>query len=160
MGVLTFSPFNSNFREPVWPRWFTASLPKQRGDIRFPKRCLSSRFPVIVPEAFPSNSLGIFSFCLKCTSFQGITTKLGNTTLLRLQGGGRKPWCPSFPSSNSFSKILTSTGWKSRLIRQESLARPRRRFSGGCEPRRLPSDENGREAARAGWPRTMAQLFV
>lgn len=86
------------------------------------------------PQGSP-NSLGSFSkqfpwtsqaFCLNCKSFQGITT-LGKAKLLRLQGGGgggEKPRCPSFSSANPFSEILTSTGWKSRLIRQESLARP------------------------------------
>lgn len=50
-----------------------------------------------------------FSFLLKYKSFLGKGE------------GGKKNCVPLFPSPNASSKILTSTGWKSRLIRQESL---------------------------------------
>lgn len=153
MGVFTYPPphiYSRILRTCLTTKIYWVITERER------RHSSSKTFPLLKapPDSagsFSKNSLDSSSFCLKYKNFQGIQQN-SKAILFRLQGGGGKLWCPSFPSPSPFSRILTYTGWKSRLITQEPGLDSSSGFQVAASPRRLPNTEGWKlKGWRTGW---------
>lgn len=126
MGMFTFSPLILQLWEPFLRAviyWITTETQKAFIFQNLPSLHGSPNSPKSFFQLIPWTSQ---VFCLKRKGFQGInkTWPSNFASSPGRWGEGETLVAPLFPYPNLFSKILTSTGWRSRLIRQESLAWP------------------------------------